>query len=248
MEVTRRTFFFQHDGGSQNTEGQTTPCPGSRHAIDQRIEGDFEYFSCPGVSGEISMEKLINECNKIIEYEEDYHQADIPEIGGVVQSKYLDDIKPWSDVITLTGKDFLKTEDTMVVTASADFSMRNNLCAAMSREYHRENNEMLFKQQETLGGMALIPPAVTGVKNKYICYLVNRINENKLCSPKHFIRSLDRLRVFLKAKNIKSFSIPLVDPGRRNIRVRDLYAILHFAFVGTGIEVKLHTKYYLSIF
>ena len=72
-------------------------------------------------------------------------------------------------------------------------------------------------------------------------------NENKVCSPKHFIRSLDRLRVFLKAKNIKSFSIPLVDPGRRNIRVRDLYAILHFAFVGTGIEVKLHTKYYLSI-
>ena len=125
--------------------------------------------------------------------------------------------------------------------------MRNNLCAAMSREYHRENNEMLLKQQETLGGMALIPPAVTGVKNKYICYLVNRINENKLCSPKHFIRSLDRLRVFLKAKNIKSFSIPLVDPCRRNIRVRDLYAILHFAFVGTGIEVKLHTKYYLSI-
>ena len=84
------------------------------------------------------MEKLINECNKIIEYEEedDYHQADIPEIGGVVQPKYLDDIKPWSDLITLTGKDFLKTEDTMEVSASADFAMRNNLCAAMCREYH----------------------------------------------------------------------------------------------------------------
>ena len=82
-----------------------------------------------------------------------------------------------TDVVTLTGKDFLKTEDTMVVTASADFSMRNNLCAAMSREYHRENNEMLFKQQETIGGMAIIPPAVTGVKNKYICYFINRINE-----------------------------------------------------------------------
>ena len=37
-----------------------------------------------GVSGEIPMEKLINECNKIIEYEaeEDYYQVDVPEIGG----------------------------------------------------------------------------------------------------------------------------------------------------------------------
>ena len=72
-----------------------------------------------GVSGEISMEKLINECNKIFEHEEedDYHQAHIPEIGGVVQSKYLNDIKPWSSVITFTWKDFLKTEDTVVATA-----------------------------------------------------------------------------------------------------------------------------------
>ena len=39
-----------------------------------------------GVSGEIPMEKLINECNKIIEHEaeEDYYQVDIPEIGGVI--------------------------------------------------------------------------------------------------------------------------------------------------------------------
>ena len=83
-------------------------------------------------------------------------------------------------------------------------------------------------------------------KNKYICYLINRLNENNFSSPKHFIRSLDRLRVLLKAKSINSFSNPLVDPGKRNIRVRELYAISHFAFLGTDIEVKLHTKYYLS--
>ena len=114
------------------------------------------------------MEKLINDCNKTIEHEaeENYYQVDIPELGGIIQSKYQNDTKPRSSVINLTGKDFLKTEDTMVVTASADFSMKNNLCAAMCREYHRENNEMLFKQQEVIGGMALIPPAVTGVKNK----------------------------------------------------------------------------------
>ena len=112
-----------------------------------------------------------NECKKIIKHEaeEDYYQVDIPEMGGIVQSKYQNDIKPWASVITLNGKNFLITEDTMVVTAPADFSMKKNLCAAMCKEYHRENNEVVFKQEEKIGCMALIPPAVTGLKNKHIC-------------------------------------------------------------------------------
>ena len=38
------------------------------------------------------------------------------------------------------------------------------------------------------------------------------------------------------ARNIKVISIALVDPGRKNVKDKDLYAILQWTFTGTGVE------------
>ena len=50
------------------------------------------------------------------------------------------------------------------------------------RDY--QNVEFLFRQRPGFGGMAALPPSVSQVPNKYLCFLVTRVNERNTKDPR----------------------------------------------------------------
>ena len=86
--------------------------------------------------------------------------------------------------------------------------------------------EFLFRQRPGLGGMAALPPSVSQVPGKYLCFLVTRVNERNTIDPKHVILALTRLRDFMVERGIMEVSMPVYDPNRGKLNPRELYAIL----------------------
>ena len=107
-------------------------------------------------------------------------------------------------------------------------SFKSRLEADFKREY--QNVEFLFRQRQGLGGMAALPPSVSQVPGKYLCFLVTRVNERNTIDPEHVM-----------------VSMPVYDPNRGKLNTRELYAILHVVFAETEITVHIHKRYYLSI-
>ena len=107
--------------------------------------------------------------------------------------------------------------------------------------------EFLFRQKPGLGGMAALPPSVSQVPGKYLCFLVTRDSERKTKDTEHVMLALTRLRDFMIERRIMEVSLPVYDPNRGKLSPRELYAILHVIFAETEIMVHLHKKYYLSI-
>ena len=107
--------------------------------------------------------------------------------------------------------------------------------------------EFLFRQRLGLGGMAALPPSVSQVPGKYLCFLVTRVNERNKIDPEHVMLALTRLRDFVIERGILEVSLPVYDPNRGKLNPRELYAILHVVFAETEITAQLHKKYYLSI-
>ena len=105
--------------------------------------------------------------------------------------------------------------------------------------------EFLFRQRPALGGMAALPPSISQVPGKYLCFLVTRINERNTIDPEHVMLALTRLRDFMVERGILQVSMPVYDPNRGMLNPRELYAILHVVFAETEIMVHLHKKYYL---
>ena len=95
--------------------------------------------------------------------------------------------------------------------------------------------------------MAALPPSVSQVPGKYLCFLVTRINERKTIDPEHKMLAQTRLRDFMVERRIMEVSMPVYDPNRGKLNPKELYAILHVLFAETEIMVHLHKKYYLSI-
>ena len=95
--------------------------------------------------------------------------------------------------------------------------------------------------------MAALPPSVSQVPGKYLCFLVTRVNERNTIDPEHVMVALTRLRDFIVERGIPEISIPVYDPNRVRLSSRELYAILHVVFADTEIMVHLHKKYYKSI-
>ena len=124
-------------------------------------------------------------------------------------------------------------------------SFKSRLEADFKREY--QNVEFLFRQRPGLGGMAALPPSVSQVPDKNLCFLVTRINERNTIDPQHVMLALTRLRDFMVERGIIEVSMPVYDPNRGKLNPRELYAILHVVFAETEITVQLHKKYYLSI-
>ena len=110
-----------------------------------------------------------------------------------------------------------------------------------------QNVEFLFRQRLGLGGMAPLPPSVSQVPGKYLCFLVTRVNERNTIDPEHVMLALTRLRDFMVERRIREVSMTVCDPNRGRLNPRKLYAILHVVFAETEILVHLHKKYYLSI-
>ena len=117
---------------------------------------------------------------------------------------------------------------------------------SFKREY--QNVEFLFRQRPGLGGMAALPPSVSQVPGKYLCFLVTRVNERNTIDPEHVMLALTKLRDFMVERGIRGeISMPVYDPNRGRLYPRELYAILHEVFEKTEIKVHLHKKYFLRI-
>ena len=97
--------------------------------------------------------------------------------------------------------------------------------------------EFLFRPKSALVGMAALPPSVSQVPDKYLCFLVTRVNERNTIDPEHMIVALVRLRDFMIERGIVEVSMPVNDPNRGNLSPCELYAILHVVFAETEITV-----------
>ena len=167
-----------------------------------------------------------------------------PDIGRVVES-YFNLPNEYSSNIVLTDSDFILTNRTSAIAFTANMSFRTALAADFKREY--KNVEFLWKQRPGTGGVAALPPAVSQIPGKYLCFLVTRATEKQHVDPENLILSLTRLRDFLVERDVKELSLPVYDPNRGRLHPRELYALVHVIFSDTNIQVYLHKKYYLSI-
>ena len=120
-------------------------------------------------------------------------------------------------------------------------SFNARLEADFEREY--QNVDFLFKQRPGLGGMATLPPSISQIPGKYLCFLLTRVNERNTIDPEHVILALTRLRDFMIERRIREVSMPVYNPNRGRLNPRELYALLHVVFAETEIMLHLHKKY-----
>ena len=151
----------------------------------------------------------------------------------------------YSENILITYSDFILSDRTSAICITADMSFNTRLEADFKRKY--QNVEFLFRQRPGLGGMAALPPSVSQVLGKYLCFLVTRVNERNTIDTEHVMLAQTRLRDFMVERGILEVSMPVYDPNRYKLNPRELYAILHVVFAKTEKMVHLHKKYYLSI-
>ena len=167
-----------------------------------------------------------------------------PDIGRVVES-YFNLPNEYSSNIVLTDSDFILTNRTCAIAITADMSFRTALAVDFKREY--KNVEFLWKQRPGIGDVAALPPAVSQIPGKYLCFLVTRATEKQHVDPETLVLSLARLRDFLVEMDVKELSLPVYDPNRGRLHPRELCALVHVIFSDTNVQVYLHKKYYLSI-
>ncbi len=83
--------------------------------------------------------------------------------------------------------------------------------------------------------------------DKYIFFLVTRNKEFDRVSLEDLFMCLEILRDILVGTSQTSVSLPIIDSGRGNIKLRDVYSLLATIFFSNDITVYLHDRYYLSI-
>ena len=147
----------------------------------------------------------------------------------------------YSENILITDGDFILSDRTSAICITADMSFNTRLEAEFKREY--QNVEFLFRQRPGLGGMAALPPSVSQVPGKYLCFLVTSVNERNTIFSEHVKLALTRLRDFMVGREIREVSMPVYDPSRGRLNPRELYAILQVVSAETEIVVHLHKKY-----
>ena len=189
------------------------------------------------------MIKKLREVRETTGLELDEEEAESA-IGRNFNTKF-DIPNEYSENILITDSDFILSDRASAICITADMSFKSRLEADLKREY--QNVEFLFRQRPGLGGMAALPPSVSQVPGKYLCFLVTRIIERNTIDPEHVMLALTRLRDFMVERGIMEVSMPVYDPNRGKLNPKKLYAILHVVFAGTEITVHLHKKYYLSI-
>ena len=101
----------------------------------------------------------------------------------------------YSENILITDSDFILSDRTSAICITADMSFKSRLEADFKRGY--PNVEFLFRHRLGLGGMATLPPSVSQVPGKYLCFLVTRVNEWNTIDPEQLILALTRLRDFM---------------------------------------------------
>ena len=173
------------------------------------------------------------------------HQEETePTIGRNFKTKF-EISKEYSENILTTDSDFLLSDRTSAICITADMSLNTRLEGYFKRKH--QNVEFLFRQRPSLGGMAALPPSVSQVPGKYLCFLVTRVNERNTIDPELVMLALTKLRDFMVEIVIREVSMPFYDSNRGRLNPRELYAILHVVFAETEIMVHLHKKFYLSV-
>ena len=190
---------------------------------------------------ETLMIKKLREVRETSGLELDEEEAE-PTTGRNFKTKF-EIPNEYSENILITVSDFILSDRTSAICITADMSFKSRLEAKFQREY--QNVEFPFRQRPGLGGIAALPPSVSQVPGKNLCFLVTRINERNTIDPEHVMLALTRLRDFMVERRIVEVSMPVYDRGK--LSSRELYAILHVAFAETERIVHLHKKYYLSM-
>ena len=142
-----------------------------------------------------------------------------PNIGRNFKTK-LEIPKEYSENILITDSDFALSDRTSAICITADMSFKSRLEADFKREY--QNVEFLFRQRPRLGGIAALPPSVSQVPGKYLCFLVTTVNERNTIDPEHVMLALTRLRDFIVERRIMEVSMPVYDPNRGKLSPREL--------------------------
>ena len=145
---------------------------------------------------------------KIIDLELDEEEAEST-IGRNFKTKF-EIPNEHSENILITDSDFILSDRTSAICITADMSFKSRLEADFKREY--QNVEFLFSQRPGLGGMAALPPSVSQVPGKYLCFLVTRVNERNTTDPEHVMLAITRLRDFMVERGIMEASLPVYDP------------------------------------
>ena len=179
------------------------------------------------------MIKKLREMRKSNGLELDQEEAE-PTIGRNFKTKF-----------EIPNCDFILSDRTSAICITADMSFKTRLEADFKREY--QNAEFTFSQIPGLGGMAALPPSVSQVPGKYLCFLVTRVNERNTIDSERVMLALTGVRDFMIERGILEVSMPVYDPNSGKLNPRVLYASLHIVFAETEITVHLHKKYYLSI-
>ena len=98
-------------------------------------------------------------------------------------------------------------------------SFKSRLEADFKRKY--QNVEFFFRQRPGPGGMTSLPPSVSEVPGKYLCFLVTRVNERNTIDPEHVMLALTRPRDFMVERGIVGVSMPVYDPNRGKLSPRE---------------------------
>ena len=102
-----------------------------------------------------------------------------------------------------------RLDKTSAICITADMSFNTRLEVDFKREY--QNVEFLFRQRPGVGGMAALPPSVSHVPGKYLCFLVTRTSQRNVIDPELVVSALTRLRDFLVERGMREVSRPVYE-------------------------------------
>ena len=112
--------------------------------------------------------------------------------------------------------------------------------------YHQ--GKLLWKRRPGVGVIIALPRVASQIPGKYLFFMVTKAVVRQNVNPESLVLALTRLRDFLVERGNTSLSLPVYDPNRGKLQLRELYALVHVIFFSeTDVEVNLHKKYYMSV-
>ena len=95
--------------------------------------------------------------------------------------------------------------------------------------------------------MIALTPVASQISWKNLCFLVTKATNRQHVNPESLVLALNQLRYSLVERGVTSLSLPVYDPSRGKLHLRELYALILVILSETDIEVYLHRKHYLSV-
>ncbi len=220
-------------GTTECVRGGLTQC--DKTLIIKQIKASYDRVGLDTLEGE--------EPTKSVDYLTEVERQ--TEVGEVIVYDFKHSFVGWSPNLQLEHKDFLITKRSMAISAPASLESRMRLSAEIDRDYgHRE---FLFRQRPEVGKVVALTPAITSEEGKYVFLFITRAKEWDRVVLERLYECMQNLRDKLVEIGKTSVSMPIVDPGRGNIQLRDFYSMLATIFFGTDITIYLHDRYYLTI-